>query len=308
MSRLLLNPITGLPVILASERGARPNALQTSSVEDAAEPLCPFCPGNEEQTPPEVDRIGGRGEGWKARVVPNKYPFVSMTDGEITGRHEVIIESPDHLAHWENLSPHEVELVVNLYQSRFEALSANSPYVLLFKNSGSRSGQSIHHLHSQIVSMSFVPEAAALEENAFEGQRLEGLACPLCQLLATADDLEIAKTPAFRIVSAPAARVPYELWLIPEQHAATFKNVSPADIGRALSLALTLLLQRWPAMSYNWEFRQSSLRNESLHWYVSIEPRLTTMAGFELATGMWINIVPPVQAASELRQYTEKMK
>ncbi|HVT04040.1 MAG TPA: DUF4931 domain-containing protein [Thermoanaerobaculia bacterium] len=304
MSLLLLNPITGLPVILAPERGARPNALQSATNDQHASAACPFCAGNEDQTPPEIIRLSDA-ESWDVRVVPNKYPFMSMTGTQIRGHHEVIIESGEHDARWENQSVDHIERIVTSYKSRFDALSADAEYVLLFKNFGPRSGQSIDHLHSQIVSLPFVPEAAVRESEGFDRQEREGAGCPLCRLHLSADNLRIATTPAFQIVSAPAARFPYEIWIVPDRHAETFVDVAAADIGRALTVAVTALVQRWPSISYNWEFRQFARRGKACHWYVAIEPRLTTMAGFELATGMWINIVPPRQAASELREHIE---
>jgi len=39
---------------------------------------CPFCQGNEADTPPEVYRIGGGDkdkQGWQIRVVPNLFPI-----------------------------------------------------------------------------------------------------------------------------------------------------------------------------------------------------------------------------------------
>ena len=41
---------------------------------------------------------------------------------------------------------------------------------------------------------------------------------------------------------------------------------------------------------------------EEFHWHVDIAPRLTIKAGFELGTGVDINIYPPERAAADLRE------
>jgi galactose-1-phosphate uridylyltransferase len=70
---------------------------------------CPFCPGNENKTPPEVMRFpSNTAEPWAVRVIPNKFSALSgslqLTRSvndvwrriEGFGFHEVIIDSPDH--------------------------------------------------------------------------------------------------------------------------------------------------------------------------------------------------------------------
>src|SRR4051812_8580472 len=105
MQELAVDELTGDQVIFAPARALRPD---TFRVEGTALPpavaSCPFCDGNESETPPEVARIGpGAPEtpGWRVRVVPNKYPIVG--DG-VPGAHEVVILSPAHHADFGMLS------------------------------------------------------------------------------------------------------------------------------------------------------------------------------------------------------------
>src|SRR5689334_22989668 len=97
MQQLLTDELTGDRVILAPARALRPDTFRVHS--ESRPPnvaTCPFCGGNERDTPPEVARRGG-GEpdthGWTLRVVPNKYPIVG--DG-VAGAHEVVVFSPAH--------------------------------------------------------------------------------------------------------------------------------------------------------------------------------------------------------------------
>src|ERR1700679_1606916 len=75
---------------------------------------CPFCPGNEGKTPPEILAYGRNGNGdrntpgWSVRVVPNKFPALGSEGGldregeglfdrmNGIGAHEVIVETADH--------------------------------------------------------------------------------------------------------------------------------------------------------------------------------------------------------------------
>jgi galactose-1-phosphate uridylyltransferase len=112
--------ITGEPILFAPERAARPGAFTGDA---SAEQRCPFCPGYESDTPPEIARVAD-GDRWLARVFPNKYPAVAGA--------EVIVEAPEHHARFEGIE-HGAD-VVRLYVDRYRA--HNDPYVALFKNEG----------------------------------------------------------------------------------------------------------------------------------------------------------------------------
>src|SRR3989344_2444047 len=89
MSKYVPDISTHRWVVISPHRVSRPEEhLKHTAV---GKKPCPFCSGQESQTPPEVFRLGGGEEnkqGWKVRVVPNKY--------SITDIHEVIIHSPNH--------------------------------------------------------------------------------------------------------------------------------------------------------------------------------------------------------------------
>ena len=113
MPELRKDPITGRWVIISTDRGKRPSDFVRESVQIKGVGLCPFCPGNEGKTPPEVLAYGRNGSGkdtpgWSLRVVPNKFPALGIEGGldregeglfdrmNGVGAHEVIIETPDH--------------------------------------------------------------------------------------------------------------------------------------------------------------------------------------------------------------------
>ena len=151
------NPITGAPVLLAPERLLRPHALGGDE-----EIVCPFCPGHERETPPEIWRDG---DPWSIRVFPNKYPA--------TERHEIVVETADHDAGFEDLD--RAAGIVDAWLDRYRALSP----AIIFKNHGRAAGASLTHAHSQILGTPFVPPRLAAEAAAFvAGLRSLDLAKP----------------------------------------------------------------------------------------------------------------------------------
>ena len=105
MQQLLVDELTGDRVILAPARALRPDTFRVHADPlPASDAACPFCLGNEHETPPEVARAGSGAPdtpGWTLRVVPNKYPIVG--DG-VAGAHEVVVFSPAHDAGFGALS------------------------------------------------------------------------------------------------------------------------------------------------------------------------------------------------------------
>ena len=131
--------------------------------------------------PIAVYKQNGRGS-WLVRVVPNKFPAVAPSEtlcptclplSDVTpagaipgfGRHEVIIESPRHVASLSQLTPAEAEVVFRAYRDRIRDLKAEGgfKYVQIFKNVGSAAGASLEHVHSQLVALPGVPEVVETE-------------------------------------------------------------------------------------------------------------------------------------------------
>jgi UDPglucose--hexose-1-phosphate uridylyltransferase len=256
-------PITDDPVILAPEREQRPNVFEGAP--------CPFCPGAEDQTPPEIARDG---EPWRIRVFPNRYPPTEQA--------EVIVESAKHDA-FDALSADHAARVVEMYFERYRAIGAK--YVSIFKNHGRLAGASIPHLHSQLVGTTFVPLRHAREGDAFTKN------CQLCE----AEHPLIAETENYRWIAPHGSRLPYQQWIVPKSH--------DHDLGEPLELA-SLLRSSARAMrvisdSFNWAFLTFPHQPRG-HWYVELFPRIAMIAGYELGTGTFINTIAPIDAAKTL--------
>lgn len=273
------NVITGEPVLFAPERAARARAFTGGT--DSSE-RCPFCPGHETDTPPEIARAGDA-HRWTARVVPNKYPPAHGA--------EVIVESTAHGARFESVE--DPEAVVRLYVERYRAHS-DAAYVALFKNEGAAAGSSIEHVHSQVVPVAFVPARIARELAAF------ATGCPLCEALERhrAEGLVIRETASFVWLAPWGSSLPYQQWIVPKAHVAEMTAFEAAelagllqDVARATSGV---------AAAYNWAFMNFPRSNG--HAYVDVLPRMTGIAGFELGTGTFVEIVDPAAAAERLRR------
>ena len=265
MSEIRRNLITGEPVIFAPERAARPNAFAHES--DA----CPFCPGHEHETPPELARVGNP---WRVRVFANKYPT--------TEQHEVIVESPRHDATFGTIeNPAEI---VAMYVARYRAMDAR--HVTLFKNHGPMGGASLEHIHSQIAGLTFIPPRVERELQVFAAR------CPLCET----ETHVIDESEHFRRIAPHGSAFAYEQWIVPRRHAPNFTAMTGDETNDlALRLRDTAASLERIAPSYNWLFMNFA---DEAHWYVQAMPRVTTIAGFELATGTFINIVDPERTCS----------
>jgi UDPglucose--hexose-1-phosphate uridylyltransferase len=259
------NPLSGDPILFVPERAARTHAFAGSRDEAR----CPFCAGHESDTPPEILRVG---DPWRVRVVPNKYPPAPGA--------EVIIESADHDAQFGE----HAEEAVRVYAERQRA-HADAAYVAIFKNEGAAGGSSIAHLHSQLVPLPFVPPRIERERAGF------ARGCPLCEIQGNV----IRETGAFTWLTPEASSFAYQQWIVPKRHHGGIAESNDGELAELAAL-LRSASEAMPGHAYNWMFVNTP------HFYVDVFPRLTTIAGLELGTGTFVEIIDPAAAAERLRR------
>ena len=326
MSEFRKDPLTGRAVIIAPERAARPKQLGSAAHADPPQD-CPFCPGNENLTPPEswADRPGDsqpNQPGWTVRVVPNKYPAVTMGDasGERramvgatgTGVHEVIIESPAHVANLAALDEYQCTRIFHAYRERLRAWREDPRwrYRLIFKNQGARAGATFEHAHAQFIALPFLPADVEIELAAARAHYRRDACCYYCALVARelkARTRVVTSSADFIALCPTAPRFAFETWILPRIHAAAFeesdeaKIAALAEISRQVIIALDRL-QADPPFNY---FIQSLSSDESerahYHWQLRLLPQISRAAGFEWGSGVHINPVAPEDAAQMLR-------
>ncbi len=334
MPELRLDPVTNRWVIVAAERARRPKDFAGDHAEPVERPAysatCPFCPGNEAATPPEVfafrpDGTRPNAEGWWVRGVPNKYPALTWEPTvepeesgvfavkPARGAHEVIIETPLHNLDPATMSDSEMARVVQAYFERYLALSSDEGvrYVLVFRNHGKEAGASLEHPHSQIAAVPIVPPVI-LEELAGSRQYYESQGrCVFCDIIdqeIRSGTRVVLETPSFVALEPHASKVPFETWVLPREHAASFDGLRPHDrpeLGSVLAGVLGALSRGLHDPPYNYILHTAPRRErceEHYHWHIEIFPKLTVAAGFEFGMGIYINVTTPEDAAEFLRK------
>ena len=330
MPELRRDPVVGRWVIVAPERADRPHALLRSEPDPDDEDGCPFCPGNEPMTPPELLVRRAQGSqpnrpGWTLRVVPNRFPALRTEERMVragvgiydamggVGAHEVVIETPEHARALPQQSPEQVEQVLRAAQERILDLSRDVRLrsALFFKNSGAASGATLSHPHSQIVALPLVPaelqqELAGARKHYDEKER-----CIFCDILAQEArerSRVVLETDGFMALSPWAARGPFELLVLPREHRSIFEQSTAAEL-RGLSEALRLSLRKLDLAlgkpAYNFYLHTLPLReppSDWYHWHLEVRPILALAAGFEWGSGLFVNPTPPEEAAAFLRQ------
>ncbi|HEY7679854.1 MAG TPA: galactose-1-phosphate uridylyltransferase [Terriglobia bacterium] len=320
------NPITRQWVIIATERAKRPDEFAKKK-EDAPVPSyverCPFCPGNERMTPPESFRIPSDGT-WQVRVVPNKFAALS-NEGDLTRRfeglkrtvngvgvHEVIVETPDHSKAMALLSEPEIELVLQCYRERYMVLTKDPriEQITIFKNHGLSAGTSLEHPHSQVIATPIIPpDIRNRMEEALRFYDSSGQ-CIFCKVLwdELADQVRLVQETDHFVAFTPfAALTPFSLWIFPRRHMASFPEIHPeeiTDLARMLRVVLAKLYYSLGNPDFNYIVRTAPTEGRYLryvHWYITVVPRLTRAAGFELGSGMYINPTIPEANAAFLR-------
>ncbi|MBZ5720286.1 MAG: galactose-1-phosphate uridylyltransferase [Acidobacteriia bacterium] len=327
MPELRQNFLTKEWVIIATERAKRPEDLVThrpiKTVASFVE-TCPFCLGNESKTPPEVLRTPANGN-WQVRVVPNRFAALAR-DLEPTrtihrsrrtingfGVHDVIIETPDHSQFMALMSDNHVADVLRVYKTRYDALShdARIAHLTIFKNHGRDAGTSLEHPHSQLI-------ATPVISHQVRGRFQHALAhydeygeCMFCQMIEEELQEEtrvVMSTEHFVALELFASATPFCTHIYPRRHMASFGDISAAeiqDLARTLREVLAKLYYGLEDPDFNFTIRSAPAECVGVryfHWYVSIIPRLTRVAGFELGSGMFINTVLPEAAAEFLRK------
>jgi len=331
MPELRQNIATKEWVILATERARRPEEFvqpQRPLTEDRPEleESCPFCPGNEEPEL-EVMRIPERGP-WQLRVVHNKYPALQI-EGErmrtfegvhrqITGvgYHEVLVESPLHNTCPALESAIEVSLMLEAFKIRGREIAQDPriEQIIYFKNHGDRAGTSLVHPHTQLIGLPIVPYSIRARTEEARRYFDDTGRCVLCHMLS--DELQeyqrvVAKSKYFVAFIPYAALSPFHIWVLPRRHESSFLNATAYeldDLGQLLHQVLRKLYIGLRDPDYNYVIRAAPVRDpgyEYLHWYITIVPRVTRSAGFELGSGMFINTALPEASAAFLRGVNE---
>ena len=343
-----INPIVPTEsVLVATARGMRPKKAEERVERDTRKVVdtCPFCPGNEDRTPPEIKSYPDSRD-WDIRIVPNLYPVLGddrtqtniafglqqVIDGY--GRHEVVIDHPNHSIALHEMGREHLANLFSVYQQRMAELYDSDnrlKYVLIFKNFGAAAGASIPHTHSQIIATPVVPENVQNEVQHSREYHNKFNHCVFCSLIdealtyeATIYDREsgeirrkinvgqyvVERGERFVAIKPFASRFEWEIHILPLKHQADFLKATREDLvdfARVLKRTMARLDKVVGGVQYNFFLHSMPHGGEyencedSYHWHLEICPRTSIPTGFELGSGLFVSTVSPELAAEALR-------
>ncbi|NOQ37766.1 DUF4931 domain-containing protein [archaeon] len=306
-------------VIIAANRGKRPDHFKNDIEEEDNPDKCFLCPSKENLTPSEIERVEENGH-WVIRDIPNKYVAAErvgdpkirtdntfFTYASAYGSHEVVVETDIHSQQMQDFTVDHMKKLFHTYIDRIKALykEDNIKYVSIFKNYGHDAGASVKHSHSQIIGYNLVPTTIKniVEKSAIH---IAGKGtCPYCDII----DIEkksyraVEDSKSFVSFTPYASRFPFEVWIFPKRHVSSIEELDDDELsGLAAHLQKRIRsLMSLGHISYNFEMFSYRPGMGDFHFHIVITPRLAKWAGFELATATIINVMPPETAAEFYR-------
>lgn len=325
MSQFRKDPISGEWVIIAPERAKR--LLRSVKIKmDASRDSgkCPFCDLEGTGNWPPVVEYAEKGK-WQAVVIPNKFPALHHGDRcpsatgsgpyalvEGLGHHELVV-TRNHRKNFPALSGEHALQVFRLFADRYRSIDRDRcmAYLSIFGNWGASAGASQAHPHFQLIALPVIPPDV---ERSFRGAAeyfRKEKRCGHCDMLAyeQREKRRIIAENEYAVALAPfASKAPYTAIVFPKAHEAFFENASSA-IHRGAAELLQYVLRRIKVKlgdpDNNFFIHTGPLadrrKHAHYHWHIEVVPKIGTPAGFELATGMYVNVVDPDMAAKTLR-------
>lgn len=340
MSQLRQDPVSGDWIIMAPERAGRPHHIDKEKKSRRPTPKnnCPFeNPRQSGNWPPILswpdrknsDARRGRSpdrarRDWRILVIPNKYPALRHLEGcaqEMTygphhlktgaGEHDLVV-TRDHERNFPDLNFGEAVKVFEMLQERYRMLSRDdcNIYTSSFFNWGSGAGASLYHPHFQVLTLPIIPPDV---EHSLRGSARyfkKHRRCVHCDMLKfdLKERKRVIEQNKYAVAVAPfVSRLPYEVRIFPKKHQPRFEKTKPADLGgivKLLQSSLKRIRKYLNDPDFNFFIHTAPLKNHEYgyyHWHIEIIPKVSILGGFELSTGVEIDVVDPEKAAAVLR-------
>lgn len=321
MPKLRQNIVTGDWVVISPERAKRPEDFvpERKQVKAQSKGSCPFCPPNGEAY---LSRIAST-ETDNLYVLPNKYPAFVSDD-------EIIQEGGDFYTSYKSIGAHEVisfkdhdieipdlkeDVLVDLfstYQKRMAFHDRNPviEYISIIHNFGSESGASIDHPHSQLFASSIMPPYITKELLGSKKYYQEHKECVFCRMIQEEKQefRIIEENEKFIAFTFFASRFPFEVWILPKEHMPRFESMGHSSLNSLVQVFSSVMKKMANLLNeppYNFFIHtspaQTSHTSFYYHWHLEITPRLSKLGGYEIGTGLIIDVVSPESAAKFLR-------
>lgn len=328
---LRIDPLSGLRVIVAGDRGARPGAFIGAAADTVVDPeQDPFREGHEDRTPPEVYALrpdGGPPDspGWRVRVVPNMFPALAPGDGFVhdplasgrgqpdlfasrpaAGAHEVVINGPEPVGSLLDLGPDGLAEAMGVWRERIRE-HADAGYVHVIVNEGKAAGASLPHTHAQVYALPLVPAAVARERERFtayrdrtQGRNLLG---DVVQEEVKRGERLVAVDPEGVAICPFAAHVPFHVQVVPRTPAPRFEDDGPLCAALLHDVLRRLAAELGGVPPFNLWVRTAPRGADVFCWRIDLLPRLAHPAGLEMGAGIQLCVLAPEVAAERLRAH-----
>ena len=299
-------------------------------------PLCPFCPESS-GLPQIISSVTSVAGGpWSARAVVHPTPLYHVEGDpgrrgnglydtmKPVGAHEVVVENPRHDRQLWVASDDEIEQFLLLCAHRIQDLKNDHrfKYVTVFKDFGTLSGQEFDHPTSEIVATTFVPRRVLHELRAGRDHYAQKERCVFCDILSQElqQKQRIVEVRGDYVACCPyAPRVPFETWIIPQNHDAHFERTGMSRPGalRDCAALLRRTLNRIRSVTDSFHFvlhtspntmHRSQVLNywrtidEDYHWHMEILPILQHKQKSYTFKEVYSTFITPEKAALRLRE------
>lgn len=323
MPKLRQNIVTGDWVVISPERSKRPEDYVVASAPKRGIPAdCPFCISNKDSAYKfSIKDV----ETNNVYVIPNKYPAFIKDDSIISegdnfyqdtksiGGHEVIIIKEHDQEVYED-GKEIINELIGVYKNRYLFYDQNPviEYTMIIHNHGPEAAASIEHPHSQLFSSAIMPSYIEKELAGSKKYFDEKKACVFC------DTVKVEKENGHRIVYENdqyvvftffAARFPFEMWVVPKTHLANFELSDEHQqllLADALHNAIAKLNKALNFPPFNYWIHtlphHAEDQDDSYHWHLEIAPRVSKFGGYEMGSGVVIDVVSPEVAAEFLKK------
>ena len=330
MAKLRQNIVTGEWVVIAPERAKRPeDFVMAAAPKRHLDGGCPFClPAGRQglENPQSAYRFSLKeAETEHIYSIPNKYPAFTTEDDVISesgdlyfstkslGGHEVIVVK-DHQTEiyeggWELLAE-----LFGVYQNRYHFYQQDPviEYAMPIHNLGPEAAASIEHPHSQFFASSIIPNYVEKELAGSRKFFQDENQCVFCAIIAEERKQQVrlvAENEDFLAFTFFAARFPFEMWVLPKKHATFFEEISKGEIENLAKIIYDCLSKLNAALKFppfNWWIHTGPTKKNHLgdfyHWHMEIAPRVSKFGGYEMGSGIVIDVVSPELAAGFLKK------
>jgi len=339
MNELRRDPVSGRWTIVLTGEDVKIEDLLSVSHPAAKQPneTCPFCEGNESLTPPEIFAIRqpdsrSNSPGWKIRVIPDRNPILQK-HGDIDNRavgiydvlngigaHEILIEHPHHNTNIPEFSVDHMADVLKTMQFRIKELKQDPRfrYVLVHKNYGEATGNTLRHAYSQILATPITPRRIRdelLNAKEYYSYKERCVYCDIVNEEIHREKRIVLDDGKFLVFESFAAGRSFETWIVPRLHETFFEmNTELPALAEILITIMSkikkllndpsylITLHNGPNIAVSAKRGYWKTLKHDFHWHFEIVPRLRNRSSFELGSGIPINPVAPEVAAQLLRE------